>query len=946
MAFTIHRLTIYALLSALERDLRDFLALHVSPLTGTSPLLAPALAAKAKERFLKEDPDAEPDSDELLEYLDLGEEIQVVRANERHLDDGTKNYIKRYYVALEGLIPVRNRVMHSRPLEFDDLPRVSDLANELIRSHRSLWANLRTARRELERDPDTFATLTIPDTPDETASILHNLPLSEFDDTGFVGRGNELNELRRALRGSFPVVTVVGEGGLGKTALALRACYDLLDDENAPFDAIVWTTAKTTKLTLTEIQTIDGAISSSLGIIESATSLLGKQTDTLAIDDLLLHLTNNRILLVIDNLETVIDQNIRTLVRQVPTGSRILFTTRIGLGAFDFPIPLSPFNKKEASFYFRRTAQVWGLSDLSTSSPAVVDGYCEKLQYNPLFIKWFVQSVRAGKRPTQITSNPKLFLEFCLQNVFNSLNSDAKRVASTLASLNGPQTVAGIAYFTDLDSLTIQSALSLLITSNLVSSERGRSSEDEDRYYLSHLARMYIQSFIRVGLEQQKILISKQNALRSAQEEFSARAGADIFDIKNVYVRDKDDYIVAQILTRAIEDVFRKNLARAETEIQRAKDLSPNYFEVHRVTAMLNIAQEDYFAAEAAYEAAISLASERAPLRLWFAGFLSRQLGDQDRAIEHLQKAESLAPESAFVKLEFARVLQYQRRFDDAENRLKSIQDIDKLSSRTRRMHLDLIIQNDLRKSEHLCSQLRYTEALECLAKAKSTLEATPQALIDSYTERHVSHARRHFPLLRDAFKGLADEAKLEEIIEWLLNPARWAREQSERSAPQVAGRPVASQPQDVPNRGRLRDLHKTFGFIESGGGARYFFHRTSWESKRDYLDLGEGFIVDFEIGETDKGPCALGVRPMGQERPANKVLANGSTVLGAIKSLEKTFGFITLDVGGDLFFHRSNCTPTTKFNRLAVGDRVRCVLEIRPNKKKAGTNVELYSGL
>ena len=116
-----------------------------------------------------------------------------------------------------------------------------------------------------------------------------------------------------------------------------------------------------------------------------------------------------------------------------------------------------------------------------------------------------------------------------------------------------------------------------------------------------------------------------------------------------------------------------------------------------RVEALLRIAQEDYFSAEAAYEAAISLAPERAPLRLWFAGFLSRFLGDQDRAVSELLMAEKLAPGSAFIKLECARVLQYQRRFEEAGARLNSIEGIDKLSSRTRRVHLDLCLQNDLR---------------------------------------------------------------------------------------------------------------------------------------------------------------------------------------------------------------------------------------------------------
>ena len=246
----------------------------------------------------------------------------------------------------------------------------------------------------------------------------------------------------------------------------------------------MWTTAKATKLTLSEIQSIEGSISTSLGIIESATALLGRQNESSAIDDLLSHLKNNKILLVIDNLETVIDNTIRELVRQLPQGSKILFTTRIGLGAFDFPIPLSPLEKKESAFYFRRTAKVFGVNDLASATNQIVDGFCAKLQNNPLFIKWFIQSVRAGKRPSVLTSDPTVLLQFCLQNVFNSLSSQAQTVASTLASVTGSQSVASIAFFTDLDSLSIQSALSVLITSNLISAERGRSSEDEDRYTL------------------------------------------------------------------------------------------------------------------------------------------------------------------------------------------------------------------------------------------------------------------------------------------------------------------------------------------------------------------------------------------------------------------------------------------------------------------------------
>jgi LuxR family glucitol operon transcriptional activator len=69
MAYTIQRLTLYALISALERDLRDFLSLHIEPLVQPKSLLSDALTKKATERFVKEESESSPSPTELLEYL-------------------------------------------------------------------------------------------------------------------------------------------------------------------------------------------------------------------------------------------------------------------------------------------------------------------------------------------------------------------------------------------------------------------------------------------------------------------------------------------------------------------------------------------------------------------------------------------------------------------------------------------------------------------------------------------------------------------------------------------------------------------------------------------------------------------------------------------------------------------------------------------------------------
>ncbi len=831
--------------------------------------------------------------------------------------------------------------------------RVSDLGFALARSHKSLWGNLRTNLRALERDPEFASTLTIPNSRDDTTKILHNLPQPEFDDTGFVGREKELSDLKKALTGSYPVVTVVGEGGLGKTALALKACYDLLDDGQSGLDAIVWTTAKTTKLTVNEIRVIEGAIASSIGIIESAAEPLGRQTGTEALDDLITHLTNNKILLVIDNLETVIDHNIRYLVSNIPKNSRILFTTRVALGAFDFPISLLPFNKKEAAFYFRRAAQVLGVNDFATTPANTIGEYCEKLHNNTLFIKWFIQSVRVGKRPTVLISNPTVFLQFCLQNVFSSLSSDSKTVARTLSSVSGHQSVASLAFFTELDSISIQGALSVLITSNLVTTERGRSTEEEDRYNLSPLARMYMQKFIRPDADEQKRLIRRQNELRSAREEFAARSGIDIFDLNNVFIRDKDDYIVAKFLTRAIECLFKGDFSGAESEIEKADDLSPNYFEVHRVKAMFNVAQGDVFAAAAAYEGAISLAPERAPLRMWYGGFLSRSLGDQDGALAQLLEAEKLAPSAVSVKLECARVLQYLRRFDEAAERLSAIPNIEKQPSRIRRIHLDLSLQNEVRRAESLANAGNCEGALRCLENARTIFDGASGALIDHRTIRNLNHARRCFPALRREFHGLSESKRLAEVEKWLPFPSALIIPNAGGAVAPSAEADGSDAPEEVggieplPNRGRLTQIHHNYAFVDVVG-TNYFFHRGTWIGKSDFVVLGEGTIVQFDIGQrSDKGPVAQNVKPVaeieteGQGEPPSE-----KRYLGAIRSLSATFGLIKLDSGGEAVFRREDCAQTTRFTKLAVGDRVRCKCTVDDQGGQSGYNVELYSGL
>jgi LuxR family glucitol operon transcriptional activator len=943
VAHSIKRLTIYAWISALEIDLRELINLYIVPSLGVDALLPAATEKQSRQRFDKDNPGDAPTLSDLLNYLDLDEEIKTIRKHDARLDTGTRSYLKKYYIGLESIISVRNRVMHSRPLEYDDLSRVSDLAFELIKSHRSLWAHLRTTRQQLQHDHDFASSITIPDAIDTNTTIWHNLPQPEFDDTGFVGRDKEIFDLKKALAGPYPIVTVAGEGGVGKSALALKVCYDLLDDTSSQIDAIIWTTAKTTRLTLNDIELIDGSVSTSLGLIDSAASIIGRQ-ETSATDDLIMHLTNNKILLIIDNLETILDHTIRDLVTRVPSGSKILFTTRIGLGAFDYPIPVNPMNKRDASVFFRLTARAWSLLEFVNSPNDVVDDYCEKLEFNALYIKWFLQSVRVGRRPTILLSDPRLFLEFCLQNVFNTLSAESKLISTVLLCINGSHSVASLAFYTDLDSLSVQSALSYLITANLISTERGRNTEDEDRYSLNSLARMYIDRFLKPASAQQKLLMHKQNELRTAKQLFSARMNIDIYDFNSVCIRDQDDYIPAKYLTKAIEHVFKERYDAANELIDKAFDLSPNYFEVHRVRAFAFAQQQEAFSAKNEYEAAIALAGDRAPLRLWFGGLLSRTFDEQEAALEQILKAEQLAPEATPVKLELARLFQILHRFDEAAERLDAIKDGDRLPAKMRRIFIDLSIQNNRRRAEYLAENEDFEGAMKYLQAARDVYEAAPKALIDEKTEYNLKRGWRTVSLLKRAFMGLPSQKLIIDFAKWLAmigwdgpESSQISRDIGEQSKSDEDVEESSVSEESPPNRGLLTDLRASFAFIKMGN-RKLFFHKTDWTAPLDFKFFGEGTVVQFDIKENK----AVNVCPVGE---ASSQPLMSKRFLGAVQKMQSSFGYIKMDTGGDIFFGRNDCAATTRFGKLVFGERVRFNVALDENGRLRATKVEVYSG-
>ena len=138
----------------------------------------------------------------------------------------------------------------------------------------------------LDQDPVRLLGIKIPDYwKDKDEIIEHKLPQPDFDDTGFVGRQQDRKSLLNLLLGSHPVFTVTGEGGVGKSALAVQCLYDLLPHRDR-FDAIVWTSLKSAQLTAGGVRQVLDSWRDEFDVLRSIAKRFGTDTTELDNDDL------------------------------------------------------------------------------------------------------------------------------------------------------------------------------------------------------------------------------------------------------------------------------------------------------------------------------------------------------------------------------------------------------------------------------------------------------------------------------------------------------------------------------------------------------------------------------------------------------------------------------------------------------------------------------------
>ena len=893
----------FALISSLEEDLRA-LVKTLADATHIDDVLPPDVRERAITRWQSDNrssPSGHAENDlELLHYVDF---LDLAKTLHRLRDSPAELHVDVKWLAdqLEPLGPTRNRVCHSRPLEPEDLARCLDAGANILNAvpHTQL-PTLKDTIQRLRTNPQSVLGVQIPSFWAEDSAIHHNLPLAEFDDTGFLGRNHDRRQVLTLLRSHYPVVTIVGEGGVGKTALALRCLYDLLDDPSPPYDAFVWTSLKTTALTTFGLTELAGAIGSTIGLLGHIAGHFGAPNndsdEQRLIDEIIEFLEEYRVLLAIDNLETISGRSIRALLSRVPRDSKVLITSRVGLGEFETRYPLDPLDPPTASALMRRFARVIGQSVIATADNGVVNKYCAKLFNNPLLIKWFVSGVAQGASPNALLNRKgdkfSDALTFCFTHLFDHLGESELRIVTTLTSAGRSLSATELSYLNgDLPPTDIEWALGVLHNSSLV---RRQPVGESFSYVLTDSAYSYISSH-RPPTKSQFTRVQQQlRQLRQMAEHERLAQAQYRYEIFAVRACSRDERIAAAFLRQALDAQKHGDFATARDRISSAKGLLPTYAEAYRVAGLVESRAGNIFGAAEELEQAVQHDRESGISRYTYAQFLIRELEDFDRALEQCEAAEKVDRNDpsllGAIALCLTRLGEYPRAAEiygrllhsvDQRPRKWRITTCDQAADCFRRWaERDLVNKDGKAMRDHT------GRALEILLDAAKLGDCDDQtgarvgkvmrvALVHaaqstdiSYAEEVVSAVTTIVELLPGRRIAVYDFNRLVEsysdhpgLQDRLVAMCQWEGKRPRSGG--VAGSEDNTLAPDVRRNGRVQNLPGgvRYGFIVDAEGGTWFFHQNSLVSKSDWPFLEYGTAVSFKVGTNDRGRCAVAIR-------------------------------------------------------------------------------------
>ena len=570
---------------------------------------------------------------------------------------------------------------------------------------------------------------------EQELQVINNLPVADYEyEGGFVGRADDKANVIRMIRsGMHRVITLSGAGGVGKSALVLNIVNEIIRNDIVKYDFVIWVSAKENKLSYLGIEDIEPTLRNYEELLDTILEVLGldlqeyenniekKEEDINILFD-----SSEKVLLIIDNLETITDERIINFILDSHPKTNFLITSRKGLGQVERRYELKELREKDAIHLFRVICREKQLQELAKADDNVIRKYVNRVYCYPLAIKWMLGQVAIGKDINEIVERineeSSDISRFCFEQIFNNLSKEARYVLYTLSLYDESVSKGILRYLSNLSDLDFEEAIYELVLVSLIVPEQQLNKENDEInsfYSLLPLTRGYVKTQLDNN-PQLKTQIQEQIVTVDTILEEAERAKKQYrFSMSNYGASTEEEKVASMIAQTAYQKYQANNYLEAVELYKKAVSIAPRLSSIYRNWAIMESMEAHWSDADNLMSKATKLNPQ--DTQIWLVwGNMKRKNDKIKDAYAYYEKAYNLSPEDNVVLNSYAQAISRLGDYEKADKLFNKALQIGEGISHNRHLIINYTsISENLKKwSEALLGDRDYELALEKIEKA------------------------------------------------------------------------------------------------------------------------------------------------------------------------------------------------------------------------------------
>jgi len=677
----------YTVIARIEKILRDKCVEKLGIITDELDVIVPKgvlIAAQKRESEIV-------DFEMLMENIDFIhiKEILLYKDNYSYVMDITKISKSAFEVLMQSLYEFRIKIAHIRSYFTNtDLNNLIDETKKINHGMTEPDAGLDEFIENLLEAPQELVTkVPIGFYEDEyTEKIINNLPIADYEyEGGFVGRADDEERIIKMLKSNMHrVITIAGAGGVGKSALTLKIVNDIIRDSLVEYDFIVWVSAKENKLSYLGIEDLEPTLKNYDELLDTILNVVGFDADSYGDDDNKkesdindLFDACNRVLLIIDNLETITDERIINFILDSHPNVNFIITSRRGLGQVERRYDLKELKEKDAIHLFRIICKEKGLQELQIADESLIRSYVKKVYCYPLAIKWVLGQAALGKDIMcvidGINEQSSDISKFCFEQVFSDLSIEAKSILYALCLDNDAVPKGVLKYISNLDDISFEDCIhDLLIVSLILPEQKVNKQNGEINSYYSLLP--LTRGYVKVELDKNKDIKSQlQERMVTVETTLEEAERAKVqyrFSLSNFGATTEEEKIASMLAQTAYQKYQAGSYLDAVETFKKAVDIAPRFASIYRNWAIIESMESHWAEADALMEKASKLNKD--DTQIWLVwGNIKRKSDKIKEAYNYYEKAYKLSPKDNVVLNSYAQAISRLGDFQRADKLYK-----------------------------------------------------------------------------------------------------------------------------------------------------------------------------------------------------------------------------------------------------------------------------------